>query len=569
MNEWLKRVLEQAKGLWGRWNTTQKIILFSVIGAGILAIILIAVFSAAPSMVPLISQPVTDENSRVRISNKLDELGIRYQLRSDNVYYVADEKTAQRARGILIEEDLVPKGTDPWALFDMERWTITDFERDVNLQRAIQTQLQQHILALGDVDNVSVTLVIPKKELFTEDQEPTTASVIVTPKPGSDLPENRKKVEGMQKLIAFAVPGLTADNIVITDQNGVQLNDFTGLAEVDRLELTKRELQVKQRLETQMRAEILKSLGSIYGTDRVQVPRISIDLDMSKVSSKAEAFGGIQVRPDNPNTPWDESQWVNTLPRSSQVVTESFQGTGFTPEGPPGQEGQTPPAYKDLSNLVGKYDKSSTTVNNELNKTTTDTEKQPWEIKRITVGVALDGIWRRQYDSNGRLVLNPDGSIKREYVSLTPQDLTQAKNLIQGAVGYNALRGDEVKVENIPFDRSKLFEEEDSVYRRQMALRRTLYAVAAGVGALLIIALLYRLIAREVERRRRLREEELARQHQAMREAALRTAEEQGVEVELSVEDRARMEMQENAANMAREHPEDVAQLIRTWLVEE
>jgi flagellar M-ring protein FliF len=27
--------------------------------------------------------------------------------------------------------------------------------------------------------------------------------------------------------------------------------------------------------------------------------------------------------------------------------------------------------------------------------------------------------------------------------------------------------------------------------------------------------------------------------------------------------------MQENATNMAREHPEDVAQLIRTWLVEE
>ena len=37
----------------------------------------------------------------------------------------------------------------------------------------------------------------------------------------------------------------------------------------------------------------------------------------------------------------------------------------------------------------------------------------------------------------------------------------------------------------------------------------------------------------------------------------------------LSVEDRARLEMQENAVNMAREHPEDVAQLIRTWLLEE
>ena len=49
----------------------------------------------------------------------------------------------------------------------------------------------------------------------------------------------------------------------------------------------------------------------------------------------------------------------------------------------------------------------------------------------------------------------------------------------------------------------------------------------------------------------------------------MRRAEEEGAEVELSVEERARMEMQENAINMAREHPEDVAQLIRTWLLEE
>jgi flagellar M-ring protein FliF len=54
-----------------------------------------------------------------------------------------------------------------------------------------------------------------------------------------------------------------------------------------------------------------------------------------------------------------------------------------------------------------------------------------------------------------------------------------------------------------------------------------------------------------------------------MREAALRSAEEAGMEVEMSIEERARQEMQENAINMAREHPEDVAQLIRTWLMEE
>ena len=55
------------------------------------------------------------------------------------------------------------------------------------------------------MDAVSVTLVVPKKELFAEDQKPVTASVIITPKPGSDIAVNRKKVEGIQKLIKFAV----------------------------------------------------------------------------------------------------------------------------------------------------------------------------------------------------------------------------------------------------------------------------------------------------------------------------------------------------------------------------
>jgi flagellar M-ring protein FliF len=91
------------------------------------------------------------------------------------------------------------------------------------------------------------------------------------------------------------------------------------------------------------------------------------------------------------------------------------------------------------------------------------------------------------------------------------------------------------------------------------------------VALIILVAafFIFRVVSKELERRRRLREEELARQHQAMREQTLRQAEEEGIDVEMSVQDRARMEMQENAKNMAREHPEDVANLIRTWLAEE
>ena len=566
MNEWLQKLLEQVKTLWGKWSVTQKVVLFAVIGAGILAVVLLFAFSAAPSMAPLISSPVKDEDTRSRIATKLDETGIKYTIRADNMIMVPDEKTARKARMILNEADLIPKGTDPWALFDIERWTITDFERDVNLQRSITKQLEQHILALDDVDNVNVTLVVPKTELFVEDQNPTTASVIITPKPGSDFATNRKKIEGVQRLIKVAVAGLKDENIVIADNNGIQLNDFAGLEDIDQLELAKRQLKEKQALEVKYRAEIMKSLSAIFTADRVSIPKIDIDLDMSKKNVEITEHPPVMTRPA---TKYEAAAYAPNVAISESNLLEDFQGTGYNPEGPAGVEGQTPPAYKDLSNLVGKYSKSEKKTNYEVNTTKTTEQKRPWVINRITVGFALDGIWKKQYDKFGTPLLNPDGSLKRDFAPVSDEEIQRAKQLIQGAIGYDKTRGDVVEAVQFQFDRTAQFEKEDATFRASMNLRRTLIAIGIAIGAILVIAFLYRLLAKEMERRRRLREEELARQHQAMREAALRTAEEQGISVELSVEERARLEMQENALNMAREHPEDVAQLIRTWLVEE
>ena len=569
MNEWLRQLLNQIKTLWGKWSLTQKIILLSIVGVAVLAVILIVVFSSAPTMVTLIGAKITDENNLARIVTVLDEEGVTYKVSPENMIYVEDEPTARRIRAILIREDLIPPKTDPWAIFDVERWTLTDFERDVNLQRAITRNLEQHILALDDVDAVSVTLVVPRHELFEEDQNPVTASVIITPKPGSDIMENRKKIEGIVSIIKFAVAGLQDENIVITDQNGLRLNDFVGLEDVDRIEIARREIRTKKELEQQYKAEILKSLRVIFSFDRVEIVKLDIDLDMSKRTVSTEEHFPVTMKKDNPRTPFDETEVMPSITLSKEVTEEHFEGTGFNPEGPPGQEGQTPPAYKDLSNLVGKYDQSTLIQNEVVNKKSTYEEKSPWSIDRITTGVAIDGAWLRVYNENGQLELNPDGSIKREYTPVSDEDLRKAEALIKDSIGYDRDRGDSVTVEHISFDRSVQFAAEDEEFRLQRQLRTTIISIVIGIGAIIFAAILYRLIAKELERRRRLREEELARQHQAMREAALRSAEEEGAEVELSVEERARMEMQENAINMAREHPEDVAQLIRTWLLEE
>ena len=90
-----------------------------------------------------------------------------------------------------------------------------------------------------------------------------------------------------------------------------------------------------------------------------------------------------------------------------------------------------------------------------------------------------------------------------------------------------------------------------------------------GLAVLLIAFIVFRTISRELEKRRRLEAEERARREEALRQQALLQAEEDGMDVSISVEERTRLELQESVVNMTREHPEDAAQLIRTWLAEE
>ncbi len=568
MLKWIRTLLSGISKGWKKWSFIQKIILVGIVAGALTGIILLFTISSSPGLVPLLGVSITDQDRYDRIVMKLDEEGAAYTLGEDKRIYLNDENTARRMRSLLIREDLIPADTDPWAIFDVEHWTLTDFERDVNLRRAITANLEQHIEALKDVDNAQVSLVIPERTLFSEEQNPVTVSVVITPRPGSDISESRPKIEGIVKLIQFAVEGLKEENITILDHNGQILNDFAGLENLDRLELTKRMLRQKKSLEVQYTNTILASLQTIFSPRRVDIINIDIDLEFINKTVATEEHYPIIVRADNPETPYSELETVNSITISSNRSNESFEGTGFNPEGPPGQEGQTPPAYKDLNNLVGKYNSNSQTENEVVNTRNIQEEKSPFDIARISVAVAVDGIWSWDYDEKGNAIMEK-GSIKRIYTPVSDENLAKARTLVQHAVGYNPGRGDSVAVQHIPFDRSAEFRAEDEAYKRQQQIQQILFWSIVGLLVLVVAFFIFRIISKELERRRRLREEELARQHQAMREQALRQAEEEGIDVEMSVQERARMEMQENAKNMAREHPGDVANLIRTWLAEE
>lgn len=568
MNEWFKKFFSSIKELWGKWSPVQKLILGGIVLAVIVAFVFLFTMSARPTSVPLFSVPITDEDARDRIVYRLAQENVDAQVNSVGIISVKDNATARRMRAILVREDLVPGTVDPWSLFDIERWTTTDFERNVNLQRSITNVVTQHIEALDDVDSANVVITMPERRTFASEQEPVTASVVIYPKPGSDILENKQKIQGIQKLLLKAVTGLKDENISIAGSNGIIVNDFSGMEAQNRVNNIAQEQKLIRSLEMEYRARILNQLQQTFGSDRVRDLNIKIDMDMSKKTAQHTEYKPITIKVDNPDTPYDDSEYRDYLPLSSETVTNVWEGTMYNPEGPSGVEGQNPPVYSQMTNGLGRSEQTGVKQNNVVNTSIINEEKSP-SIDRVAVSVNIDGTWQRKYDANGKLIIGPNGTIEREYVPVSAEDLARAQELVQAAIGYDALRGDTVAVRNIMYDRSAQFEVEDMAYLRAQQTRTTLMLALGGIAAVLVVFMIIRFITREIERRRRLREEELLRRAQMEREKALWDAQQVGMDVEMSVEERKRAELTEQILSMAKDHPEDVAMLLRTWLMEE
>ena len=567
MNEWLKKVLTSIKNLWSKWKPVQKVILIGIIIVVIIAIVLTARISAKPTQYRILNTPITDTVRLNEILDRISEENISADSDDRGYIYVSDEVTARKLRTILSTEGLLPSNIDPFAgIFDRDIFT-TDEDVKVKKLQAMQKQLTQHLETIPDIRVADVNIVSPEDKLFKEDQNPVTASVILKVTNNSDLYTNKKRIKGIQDLILSAVEGLKAENLIIADEDGNQINDFEGMAESDRIDNVKKQQKLIRQLEVEIRAKILKALQKTFTEDRCRDMVVAVEMDMSQRQSQSTEYKPIVIKEDNPDTPYDDSELRDTLPLSTQTVTKEWQGTGYNPEGPAGVEGQTPPVYSDMSNVIGKSTETGTTINHVQNRTDTTEISSP-KPNKISVSVNLDGKWKKVKDNEGNLIIE-DGSIKREYTPVSPEDMAEAEKSIKAAMGYDRSRGDQVAVTNIAYDRDDEFLQEDNAYFAALQRKRTILMILIAIAVVLVSFILFRIISRELERRRREREARLLAEQQAARERALWDAKEDSMEVTMSVEETRRMELQENAIAMAKEHPEDVAMLIRTWLMEE
>ena len=564
MKEFFTKFVAQLKDAAKKLNSRQKLII------GVITVIVFASFIFLISFSGKSTQEIlySDLNAKDfgEITKKLQEWGYDFTPDDNNIWIKPEDKRYIKMK--LSQEGIIPEGIKGWELFDTQKWTTTDFERNVNLRRAVEGEMMKHLKLLEDIEDVSIEITMPAKELYIDEDEPWKASVIITPAPYSDITKNKKKIKGIINLVAYGVDKLNPENVLVADHHGNILSDFSDDEKTDYLKRAKEETKITLNLKNRLQVDIYTGLGNFIGKDKVDV-RVFLDVNFNQEEIEQKEYIPTQLRKDNPATPYDESEFTEKIIRSEKAVDEKFQGYGFVPEGGPGVDPNYPPGYKEASDKYGKYEKKEDIKNYEIGERKSIIKRAPYLLEKISVAVWLDGTWKKIYDDEGNLEINKDMTIKREYIPRTPEEMKKYEEIVKGSIGYNADRGDLVVVKNVEFNWSEKWLKEDLAYQRKQQLKKTLIWALITLFALFLGTVMYRVVAREIARRRRIREEELAMQQQALREQALKSAEEEGVEVELSLEERARLEMQQNAINLAKEKPEDVASLLRTWLAEE
>ena len=563
MQDFINKLISQVKNIFSKTTKVQKAIVIGILVVALGAIIATIILSSRRTGTLLFQKALSQEDARNVIS-VLEASNIKYQYRNG---FITLNNMSDKAKAELelVKEGKMPTSLDGWELFDSPRIGITDVELDINKRRSLTKAITQLLTKLEFVQEATVDLAFPKKEYLTDVDAPVTASVVIKAEPfKEEILRDPKTVRGLQRLIAMGVDKLQPEFVTITDSVGLVLTDFTDEAANLKLKVAQEELKIVDRERKKIENKIRQTLGRIY-TNRVETT-IALELIWDEVTITNNSVMPIVLKEDDPSTPYDDSIITNKVQVSSRTVTEDWKGQQFIPQGAAGAEENVPPGYKDKTDRWQTYTKTDTQDNYELSKRYEAIKKGSYQIGKISAAVALDGRWTRVYDERGNPIITNGTSYVREYHPVSAEEIRNVTSLVQAAIGYNLKRGDQVSVTHLQFDHWDRFDAEDARIMRNNFIKKTLVIAMISLLALFILVLIVRAIQKELARRRR--EEELERKQMEMRRQAMMNVNEEPI-TEMNLEDAARKKLMEEVIRVSHERPEDVAQLLRTWMADD
>jgi flagellar M-ring protein FliF len=144
-----------------------------------------------------------DETNTAEITAFLQEN--KYKLDKDGRNILVPKDIVYEMRMSLAIAGLPQSKFKSYELFEKKPLGMTDFARDLNYRRAVETELARSIESFREVEQARVHVSIPNQTLLMNKRE-ATGSVILRMRPGEVL--QGKQIKGIQHLVESAIDGL-------------------------------------------------------------------------------------------------------------------------------------------------------------------------------------------------------------------------------------------------------------------------------------------------------------------------------------------------------------------------
>ncbi len=431
--------VDQFKEWFASYTLSQKV---AIVGSAAMAVVLLWTLVYFVNQVDYqVLYSELDPADAQGVVERLQAMSIEYQVSDDGSTVRVSRDRLSEARIQLASEGLPSSGRIGFEIFDRTNFGLTNFQEQVNFQRALEGELARSITTLSEVDVARVHLVLPSESLFQSDEDQTKASIILRLRQGRSIDDSA--INGIVHLVASSVKGLEASRVTVVDYAGRMLsrNDEGGPA-------SGRQTDTRLGVEMDLSDKIVQILEPVVGVGKVR-PQVSLVMDWQQVEETVEQY--------DPTA---------SVIRSQQRRTERAPGGATQGEaiGVPGPQGDLldPLALADPVPDAGEFVTEDEVVNFEVSKSVRHVVNPTGEIQRMSVAVIIDDKTEINVDENG--VATP---VTEPW---TAQDMTKYRDLVAATVGFTPERGDTLIVENVSFGNELLPIEPATMLERQAPL---------------------------------------------------------------------------------------------------
>jgi flagellar M-ring protein FliF len=354
-----------------------------------------------------------------QITQKLDAMGVPYQIKGDGAQIMVPADQVAKLRMTMAEAGLPHGGSIGYELFDKtDALGTSSLVQNINQVRALEGELSRTISSINSVQSARVHIVLPRRELFSREQQEATASIVVKMRGAERLA--KPQVAAIQYLVASAVPGLKPTRVSIIDGDGNLLARGDGDSSAAAVAGSAEEQRVNY--ENRLSRNVEELLARTVGPGKARVD-VHADIDFDRITTNSKTFD-----PDA------------QVARSTQSVNESSDSSDSGDQ-PVTVQTNLPNAQTATASNGGrsKTARNEETTNYEIGETTRSQVRETGVVRRLSVAVLVDGTY----------TVAATGA--RTYQPRSPEELKQLTALVRSAIGYDEKRGDTVELVNMRF----------------------------------------------------------------------------------------------------------------------